>query len=227
MKMKTLPKFNPDDLVFAKVQGYPYWPGIVIKIINPTSRFRKYQIQYIGGKKSSVLLERQVKSFEEGIGLSDKVKKKTKTFKEAIKEARELHNSIRKEKELNDFVVEIDADENSLLSTTEQLSSKPGEQELVLDTIQFLKILAKSLKERNEIYSLTKNEKEILNLSISILNKQNFSYDFIKNTNLGVLLSFILTKMESFYFRDAHLENDIFDCIMKIVNELVEKSEEN
>lgn len=48
--------FSVDDLVFAKVKGYPHWPGIIIKVDNTTYKsVIKYHIRFFGTNEINIL----------------------------------------------------------------------------------------------------------------------------------------------------------------------------
>ncbi|EGR27055.1 PWWP domain protein [Ichthyophthirius multifiliis] len=52
--------FKINDLVIAKIQGYPWWPGIVSKVLkinkNGEQQYKyKYKINFIGDNSQQIL----------------------------------------------------------------------------------------------------------------------------------------------------------------------------
>ena len=74
--------FQKGEVVWAKVRGYSWWPGIIKKIIlktdniNITEKEIKFQVKFIGDNTHSILPMDKLQNFQEKFSIHSKTKKK-------------------------------------------------------------------------------------------------------------------------------------------------------
>ncbi len=84
-------QFNKGDIVWAKVKGYPWWPGVIADIQNSI-----YLINFCHDESHARLSSKSIKPYEENRKKVNMNSKKTKLI-EAIKEADITFQKIKKE----------------------------------------------------------------------------------------------------------------------------------
>lgn len=87
--------FSVGERVFAKVKGYSYWPAIIQKIINNSTKATKYEVLFFGSNDIAVVNENSIYLYEENKEKYGKLKInnfKNKIFNTAIIEAETYSN---------------------------------------------------------------------------------------------------------------------------------------
>lgn len=87
--------FSVGEIVWAKVRGYPFWPGI-IKGIEECSKEKKYSINFIGDSTHATIPKKCLNKFDKHYSIHSKCKQKK--LEEAIKKAMELFEEKNKNK---------------------------------------------------------------------------------------------------------------------------------
>lgn len=73
-------QFQPDQIVWGKIKGYPYWPCRILYFSND-----KYRVVFYGDNSQGELAEPCVKSFEENFQSLARAGKKDKNFSKALR----------------------------------------------------------------------------------------------------------------------------------------------
>ena len=112
--------FHKGEIVWAKVEGFPRWPGEIKRILHfhkkNESQFQKkiYQINFIGHSSYIILPISKIDKFE------DKFEKYSKTKKQ------NLINAIQKAKKMNEMnktVISVQSEDEDSISSSSFLSS--------------------------------------------------------------------------------------------------------
>jgi len=82
--------FNVGEVVWAKIRGYPWWPGY-IKGIEDDNKEKKYIVQFIGDNTFSNIPKKQLAKFEKEYDVHSNTKKKD--LKESIKIALDMYKN--------------------------------------------------------------------------------------------------------------------------------------
>ena len=181
--------FNKGEIVWAKVEGFPWWPGQIKKIKKKGDAFQNiYHINFIGHSSYVILPISKIDKFE------DKFEKHSKTKKQNLK----LYKSIQKAKKMNELIKnsifpEINEDESSsfddsiILSNNNEIKEKKYLNKKVKLNQNYQKNKTKKDKGINtinsgpDIFSNSKNVK--INININLTNNNNNTV--ISNFNLG------------------------------------------
>ena len=113
--------FLKGEIVWAKVEGFPWWPGQIKKILHVNDeQFPKklYQINFIGHSSYIILPISKIDKFEDKF---DKYSKNTKTKKHNNK----LLNSIKKAKKMNEKyknLISLENDDEDSISSNSNIS---------------------------------------------------------------------------------------------------------
>ena len=88
--MSTI-QFQKDELVWAKIEGYPWWPGIVVNFIkNPQTGEEKGLVNFLGEYTHAVLPLDKIEHYQE------KYPDYSKTKKIKLRNAIDLADKLKK-----------------------------------------------------------------------------------------------------------------------------------
>lgn len=125
--------FQKGEVVWAKVRGYSWWPGIIKKITlksdtleikeNKNKKELKYFVKFIGDNSHSILTKDKLQNFQEKFSVYSKSKK------------RQLINSIKLAKKfLSGEVSLIDLNKNEIENIdNEENSNEKDEVRIILE----------------------------------------------------------------------------------------------
>ena len=82
--------FNVGEVVWAKIRGYPWWPGY-IRGIEDDNKEKKFVVQFIGDNTFSNIPKKQLGKFEKEYEIHSNTKKKD--LKESIKIALDMYKN--------------------------------------------------------------------------------------------------------------------------------------
>jgi len=82
--------FNVGEVVWAKIRGYPWWPGY-IRGIEDDNKEKKFIVQFIGDNTFSNIPKKQLAKFEKEYDIHSNTKKKD--LKESIKIALDMYKN--------------------------------------------------------------------------------------------------------------------------------------
>ena len=82
--------FNVGEVVWAKIRGYPWWPGL-IRGIEDDNKEKKFIVQFIGDNTFSNIPKKQLAKFEKEYDIHSNTKKKD--LKESIKIALDMYKN--------------------------------------------------------------------------------------------------------------------------------------
>ena len=218
--------FNKGEIVWAKVEGFPWWPGQIKKIKKKGDAFQNiYHINFIGHSSYVILPISKIDKFEE------KFEKHSKTKKQNLK----LYKSIQKAKKMNELIKntifpEINEDEPSsfddsiILSNSNEIKENKYLNKKVKLNQNYRKNKTKKDKGINtinsgpDIFSNSKNVK--INININLTNNNNNTV--ISNFNLGKhnILEKKSEKERDFFFGEE-------EGILENKKKLIEEKEEN
>lgn len=71
MQGASLPDFCARELVWAKIHGYPWWPGIINSIDDSYDEY-KYMVNFFGDTTYSYLDKSKIAKFQDKYGLHSK-----------------------------------------------------------------------------------------------------------------------------------------------------------
>ena len=191
--------FEIGNIIWAKIQGYPWWPGTVKKIILiyfqiieiKNNSEKPYTINFIGDKTHARLSQNYIFDFNLGFEKFSKIK--NKKLENAIKEALNLINKTEKSNQF--FLIEKKKNENLNQSENiENLKNKKNKNENVeielIDTeessVKKNDYLTKKKKRKIEKQNIIKKEKE-KELIFKIQKYFIYIYDLIKSKNMQKL----------------------------------------
>ena len=213
--------FLKGEIVWAKVEGFPWWPGQIKKILHVhDDQFQKnlYQINFIGHSSYIILPISKIDKFEDKF---DKYSKNTKTKKHNNK----LLNSIKKAKKMNEKYKNLislkndDEDSNSSSSIISIIEENDRlENNYLSKKVKFNDQEVKIKKDKgintinsdSNIFSNPKNIK--INIKINVTNSNNNTVisTFNSNDHSPILEKEKISENEKEKFKDnSYKENDI------------------
>ena len=117
------------DIVWAKIKGYPWWPGIIRNISNHLqtnpkgiSKRKIYTVDFIGNKSHGEVSKKDIQSFR--YYYEEHCKTKNPSLMKSIELAKKLENKVNNKQ--NDLI-EKDADKMNLLNKKRKESNKDEE----------------------------------------------------------------------------------------------------
>ena len=202
--------FEEKEIIWAKIEGYPWWPSIIIsKEKNIESKEYIYSIILIGPYIRSNLTNNFISKFKKNYNQYSKTKDKELT--EAINQAN-IINDIKDIEEKNNKIKELIEKENicninESSSETSKTKEKSGiskkkiikkksedkvENELIYKICNFLRHLTAYLIKKDNNYNFEKNKGYISKI-FGFLKEYKIQepIEFLKKTNLGKYIKYI------------------------------------
>lgn len=235
-------EFKVGDVVWAKVQGYPWWPGMVSELPNKINE-NKYKIDFINDTTHSYLNIKDISDYFQNYSKNAKIK--NNALKLSIEKANDI---LAKRKTQEESATEINTTSTNTntqiekISIKEDLTKKKRKRNSVKSSNVSYSNLT-SLKEKSEIEiikkvicyliyiakTLEKEEYEVVDQETSCFMKvleylKDFRMidpiDFLKKTNIGKLIKYI-----SSHFPDGENNdnNELKDLIIVVYHNLEEQ----
>ena len=202
--------FEEKEIIWAKIEGYPWWPSIIIsKEKNTESKEYIYSIILIGPYIRSNLTNNFISKFKKNYNQYSKTK--DKELIEAINQA-DIINDIKDIEEKNNKIKELIEKENicninESSSETSKTKEKSGiskkkiikkksedkvENELIYKICNFLRHLTAYLIKKDNNYNFEKNKGYISKI-FGFLKEYKIQepIEFLKKTNLGKYIKYI------------------------------------
>ena len=202
--------YEEKEIIWAKIEGYPWWPSIIIsKEKNIESKEYIYSIILIGPYIRSNLNINFISKFKKNYNQYSKTKDKELT--EAINQA-DIIDDIKDIKEKNNKIKELIEKENicninESSSETSKTKEKSGiskkkiikkksedkvENELIYKICNFLRHLTAYLIKKDNNYNFEKNKGYISKI-FGFLKEYKIQepIEFLKKTNLGKYIKYI------------------------------------
>ena len=202
--------YEEKEIIWAKIEGYPWWPSIIIsKEKNIESKEYIYSIILIGPYIRSNLNINFISKFKKNYNQYSKTKDKELT--EAINQA-DIINDIKDIEEKNNKIKELIEKENicninESSSETSKTKEKSGiskkkiikkksedkvENELIYKICNFLRHLTAYLIKKDNNYNFEKNKGYISKI-FGFLKEYKIQepIEFLKKTNLGKYIKYI------------------------------------
>ena len=202
--------YEEKEIIWAKIEGYPWWPSIIIsKEKNTESKEYIYSIILIGPYIRSNLNINFISKFKKNYNQYSKTKDKELT--EAINQA-DIINDIKDIEEKNNKIKELIEKENicninESSSETSKTKEKSGiskkkiikkksedkvENELIYKICNFLRHLTAYLIKKDNNYNFEKNKGYISKI-FGFLKEYKIKepIEFLKKTNLGKYIKYI------------------------------------
>ena len=202
--------YGEKEIIWAKIEGYPWWPSIIIsKEKNTESKEYIYSIILIGPYIRSNLNINFISKFKKNYNQYSKTKDKELT--EAINQA-DIINDIKDIEEKNNKIKELIEKENicninESSSETSKTKEKSGiskkkiikkksedkvENELIYKICNFLRHLTAYLIKKDNNYNFEKNKGYISKI-FGFLKEYKIQepIEFLKKTNLGKYIKYI------------------------------------
>ncbi len=202
--------FEEKEIIWAKIEGYPWWPSIIIsKEKNIESKEYIYSIILIGPYIRSNLNINFISKFKKNYNQYSKTK--DKELIEAINQA-DIINDIKDIEEKNNKIKELIEKENicninESSSETSKTKEKSGiskkkiikkksedkvENELIYKICNFLRHLTAYLIKKDNNYNFEKNKGYISKI-FGFLKEYKIQepIEFLKKTNLGKYIKYI------------------------------------
>ena len=132
--------FTEEEIIWAKIEGYPWWPSIILSKKNePESNEEIYSIILLGTNIKSNISKVFISKFEKNFKLNSKTK--NKDLINIIKQAKEIYemkDPIEKNKKIKDLILKSknEAKENNInessseTSNTKEKKGKPKKHKL-------------------------------------------------------------------------------------------------
>ena len=218
--------FLKDEIVWAKVEGFPWWPGQIKRIIHENDdQFEKiqYQINFIGHSSYIILPISKIDKFEDKFDKYSKNKKHNNRLNKSIKKAQRMNEKYKK------LISLENDDENSIFSNSSIYLNEENDRiknNYLSKKVKFHNHEVKTKKDKGintinsgpDIFSNSKNVK--INININLTNNNNNTV--ISNFNLGKhnILEKKSEKERDFFFGEE-------EEILKTKKKLLEKEENN
>ena len=205
--------FTEEEIIWAKIEGYPWWPSIILSKKNePESNEEIYSIILLGTNIKSNISKVFISKFEKNFKLNSKTK--NKDLINIIKQAKEIYemkDPIEKNKKIKDLILKSkdEAKENNInessseTSNTKEKKGKPKkhklkkiedkvENDLIYKICNFLRHLTACLVNKDNNYNFEKNKGYIIKIFKFLKDYQiQDPVEFLKKTNLGKYIKYI------------------------------------
>ena len=205
--------FLEEEIIWAKIEGYPWWPSIILSKKNePESNEEIYSIILLGTNIKNNISKVFISKFEKNFKLNSKTK--NKDLINIIKQAKEIYeikDPIEKNKKIKDLILKSknEAKENNInessseTSKTKEKTGKPKkhkikkiedkvENDLIYKICNFLRHLTACLVNKDNNYNFEKNKGYIIKIFKFLKDYQiQDPVEFLKKTNLGKYIKYI------------------------------------
>ena len=235
--------FKEEEIIWAKIEGYPWWPSIIIsKSKNIDTKDYIYSIILMSSYIKANLSLQFISKYDENYKQNSRTK--NKELIEAIKQTNEI-NEIKDLEEKNKKIKEIINKENNMSininnessSETSKTKEKSGipkkkylkkkfgekiENDLIYKICNFLRHLTASLVKKDNNYNFEKNKGYIIKIFKFLKDYQiQDPVEFLKKTNLGKYIKYINEYVPNEEIKvEANevyksLENQVFNYLSK------------
>ncbi len=210
--------FIEEEIVWAKLKGYPWWPAVILSIkkdINTDEQ--KYRVVFFGNYIQATLKKLYISKFDNNYKQYSKTK--NKDLIDIIKAAKDINDSenSEKNKKINEIISKLKSKEkekkniNDSSSETSKTIEKPKkengknlfkkrlkkmedkvENELIYKICNYLRHLTAVLVQKNTSYNFDKNKEYICKIMNYLREyKMQDPIEFLKKTNLGKYIKYI------------------------------------
>ena len=211
--------FHEEEIVWAKLRGYPWWPAILLSIKNDMNTGEeKYRVAFLGNLMQATLKKIYLSKFNKNYKLYSKTR--NKDLIEIIKNAKDINSTEDEEKnqKIKEIISRIKNKEqekniniNDTSSETSKTKDKPKlengkniikrkvkknedkiENELIYKICNYLRHLTAVLVQKDTSFNFDKN-KEYLCKIFKFLSEYQIQdpIEFLKKTNLGKYIKYI------------------------------------
>jgi hypothetical protein len=223
--------FTVDEIIWAKIRGYPWWPAM-IKGIEEDNKEIKYRVSFIGDNTHATLPKRNLSKFEKEYKINSNTKKKN--LLDSIKIAKELYDCKKglKENNLKENLIDDINKNNEKEKKINNISPSKNENEKIEESAlsekssnfkdnTFLKKKLKRIDEKNGLDIAHKITNYLASIVIQI-KKKKFVIENEKNYMIKVMKFLKDFKMNEpiDYLRKGSLGK-----IIKFINENISDEE--
>jgi len=211
--------FTEEEIIWAKLRGYPWWPAILLSIKNDINTGEeKYRVAFFGNYIQATLKKIYISKFNKNYKLYSKTN--NKDLIEIIKIAKEIYSSEEEEKnkKIKDIISKVKTKEeekkNNINDSSSETSKKKEkrkneneknlikrkikknedkiENELIYKICNYLRHLTAVLVQKDTSFNFDKN-KEYLCKIFKFLSEYQIQdpIEFLKKTNLGKYIKYI------------------------------------
>ncbi len=181
--------FLKGEIVWAKVEGFPWWPGQIKKILHVhDDQFQKnlYQINFIGHSSYIILPISKIDKFEDKFDKYSKTKKHNNNLIKSIKKAKKMYEKYKN-------LISLENDDEDSISSNSNISLNEEnvrlENNYLSKKVKFNDQEVKIKKDKgintinsdSNIYSNPKNIK--INIKINVTNSNNNTVISTFNSN--------------------------------------------
>ena len=225
--------FTEEEIVWAKLRGYPWWPAILLSIKEDnTTEEKKYRVVFFGNNIQATLKIIYLSKFDKNFKQCSK--SKNKDLIEIIKTAKDIYDSEEEEKNKkngnNDSssetskTKEISKNENgkNLIKKKLKKNEEKVENDLIYKICNYLRHLTAVLVQKDTSFSFEKN-KEYLCKIFKFLSEYQIQepIEFLKKSNLGKYIKYINDHVTNNEIKQAtgevykSLENQVLNYLLK------------
>ena len=237
--------FKEGEIIWAKLEGYPWWPSIIISKDKSTElNDYIYSIILIGSYIRGKITKKYISKYNNNYKQNSKTKNKEliAVIKKAndINEIKDLEEKNKKIKELiskENMNNNINTNNESSSSETSKTKEKSGipkkkflkkklgekiENEVIYKICNFLRHLTASLVRKDYVYNLEKNKGYIFKIFEYLKEyKIKDPIEFLKKSNLGKYIKYISENVpneeikEEAYQVYKNLENQVLNYLSR------------
>ena len=240
--------FIEEEIVWAKLRGYPWWPAILLSIkkdINTDQQ--KYRVAFFGNFIQATLKKLYISKFDRNYKQYSKTK--NKDLIDIIRIAKEINDSDEEEKDkkIKEIISKVQNkekekknninDSSSETSKTKEKSKNDKnlfkkklkkmedkvENEIIYKICNYLKHLTAVLVQKDASFSFDKN-KDYLCKIFRFLSEYQIQepIEFLKKTNLGKYIKFIKENVNNNEIKQAC--NDVYKSLEnQVLNYLIKQ----
>ena len=211
--------FKEEEIVWAKLKGYPWWPAILLSIKTEMNTFEeKYRVLFLGNYIQETLNPKYILKF--GIYYKQFSKSKNKDLTDSIAIAKEIYDSEEdeKNKKIKEIIAKAkpkDKDKKNKMNDSSSETSKTKEKskndmgknnskkklkknedklenDLIYKICNYLRHITAVLVKKDNSFSFEKN-KEYLCKIFKFLSDYQIQepIEFLKKSNLGKYIKYI------------------------------------
>ena len=226
--------FIEEEIIWAKIEGYPWWPSIILaKNKDKESNEDIYSIILLGSYIKCNLTKNCISNFEKNYKQNSKTK--DKVLLNIIQQAKDI-NDIKdikeKKKKIKDIISKIKNESkennNESSSETSKTKEKSGiqfkkklklkktedkvENDLIYKICNFLRHLTACLVKKDNNYNFEKNKGYIIKI-FGFLKEYQIQdpIEFLKKTNLGKYIKYINEYVPNEEIKEE--ANQVYKCL--------------
>ena len=240
--------FMEEEIIWAKLRGYPWWPAILVSIkkdINTDEQ--KYRVVFFGNFIQATLKKLYISKFDKNYKQYSKTK--NKDLNDIIKTAKEINDSedTEKNKKIKEIILQVQNKEKEKKINTNDSSSETSktkeksknarilfkkklkkiedkvENEIIYKICNYLRHLTAVLVQKDSSFSFDKN-KDYLCKIFKFLSEYQIQepIEFLKKTNLGKYIKYINENITNNEIKQAC--NDVYKSLEnQVLNYLVKQ----